>query len=129
MDQLSVDDSKEPTADVAKSCCTRSQREKFHIVVKFSATTQREDRPFLQVAVNVRTSITRSRVMLQLSLNCERLHCPTVSTGERNALILLERWSDQHDVSPPRIFYGQAKVRDLGQMTTRRNDELDWSGV
>jgi hypothetical protein len=52
-----------------------------------------------------------------------------VSTGRRNTLIFLERWSDQNEVSSPRIFHGQAEVGDLGQMATWRVDELDWSGV
>jgi hypothetical protein len=34
----------------------------------------------------------------------EGLFCPAISTGRRNTLIFLERWSDEHEVSPPRIF-------------------------
>jgi len=60
------------------------------------------------------------------------IECPVraaISTGRRNTLIFSQRWSDEHEVTPPRIFYGQAEVRDLGPMATRRVDELDWSGV
>jgi hypothetical protein len=52
-----------------------------------------------------------------------------VSTGRRNTLIFLERWSDQNEVSSPRIFHGQVEVGDLEQMATWRVDELDWLGV
>jgi hypothetical protein len=52
-----------------------------------------------------------------------------ISTGRRNTLVFLESWSDPYEVSSPSIFYGQAEVRDLGQMPTRRVDELDWAGL
>ncbi|MFT5786294.1 MAG: hypothetical protein ACI9KK_001649, partial [Ascidiaceihabitans sp.] len=45
--------------------------------------------------------------------------CPlraAVSTGRRNTLVFLERWSVKHEVSPPDIFHGQTEVRDLGSM-------------
>jgi transposase-like protein len=36
----------------------------------------------------------------------QRLHWAVASTGRRNTLIFSQRWSDEHEVSPPRIFYG-----------------------
>ncbi|MFT5870904.1 MAG: hypothetical protein ACI8TF_003035, partial [Paracoccaceae bacterium] len=40
--------------------------------------------------------------------------CGAISTGRRNTLVFSQRWSDEHEVSPPHIFHGQAEVRDLG---------------
>jgi hypothetical protein len=54
---------------------------------------------------------------------------PAILKGRRNTLVFSQRWSDQNEVSSPRIFHGQAEVADLGQMATRRIDELDWSCV
>jgi hypothetical protein len=42
-----------------------------------------------------------------------------------NTLVFSQRWSDQNEVSSPRIFHGQAEVGDLGQMAARRDDELN----
>jgi hypothetical protein len=33
----------------------------------------------------------------------------------------------KHEVSSPSIFYGQAEVRDMGSLATRRVDEFDWT--
>jgi hypothetical protein len=48
-----------------------------------------------------------------------------ISTGRRNTLVFSQSWSDENEVSSPRIFHGQAEVGDLGQMATQRVDELD----
>jgi hypothetical protein len=49
-----------------------------------------------------------------------------VSTGRRNTLVFLERWSEPYEVSSPRIFNRQTEVRDMGQMATWGVDEVDW---
>lgn len=36
-----------------------------------------------------------------------------VSTGRRNSLIFLERWSIDHEVSDTGVLYGQLEVRDV----------------
>jgi hypothetical protein len=51
-----------------------------------------------------------------------------VSTGRRNTLVFLERWSDPHEVSSPSILHRQTEVRDMGSMATRRVDEFDRAG-
>ena len=42
-----------------------------------------------------------------------------VSTGERNTLVFLERWSVRDEVSYTDVLYGQAEVRDVGSVAAR----------
>ena len=50
-----------------------------------------------------------------------------VSTGERNTLIFLERWSVRDEVSDADILHGQTEVRDVGSLAARGVDEFDWA--
>jgi len=50
-----------------------------------------------------------------------------VSTGERNTLIFLERWSVRDEVSYADVLYGQTEVGDVGSVAARRVDEFDWA--
>ena len=65
----------------------------------------------------------------QWAVRCtlQRTLSAAVSTGRRNTLVFLERWSVDHDLSSPDIFHRQAEVRDLGSMAARRVDEFDWT--
>ena len=42
---------------------------------------------------------------------------PAVSTGRRNTLIFLERWSVRDEVSDADILHGQTEVRDVGSLS------------
>jgi hypothetical protein len=50
---------------------------------------------------------------------------PAVSKGRRNTLI----WSVYNEVSHTDVLYGQAEVRDVGSVATRRFNGLDWPSL
>ena len=52
-----------------------------------------------------------------------------VSTGQRNTLVFLERWSVNHGVPKAEILQRQAESGDLGSLAARRVDELDWAAL
>jgi len=52
-----------------------------------------------------------------------------VSTGERNTLIFLERWSVTDEVSYADVLHCRTEVRYVGSVATRRVDEFDWSAL
>jgi hypothetical protein len=50
------------------------------------------------------------------------MQCPVwaaVSTGRRNTLVFLERWSVSHGLSEADIFLRKAEGRDLGSVAAR----------
>jgi hypothetical protein len=53
----------------------------------------------------------------RIQLCGERQLCPVVSTGRRNTLIFLERWSVYHEVSATNVLYRCAKVGDVGSLS------------
>lgn len=58
---LAANDSLEPTPEVSKSCCARSQRMKCRMSKKFGASLQRKERSFMHAAATIRRRIHRSR--------------------------------------------------------------------
>jgi hypothetical protein len=75
------------------------------------------------------TLLQPRRTHIEFYWQAERQLCPVVSTGRRNTLILLERWSVKHEVSAAYILYRQTEIGDVGSMATRRVVKLDRAEV
>uniref|UniRef100_UPI0022EB4082 hypothetical protein n=1 Tax=Parasedimentitalea psychrophila TaxID=2997337 RepID=UPI0022EB4082 len=73
-------------------------------------------------------------IMAQSDAGWSRSHPPhllsaAVSTGRRNTLVFMERWSVNHGLSPQTFFYRETEVGDLTSLAMRRADEFDWTWI
>ena len=80
-----------------------------------------------------------------MSCNVEKRHCgfkadlrcavhegpqrAVASTGGRNTLVFLERWSVENEISPQNLLFLKSARGDLGSLAARGVYEVDWAGV